>query len=109
METVNHPKHYTECSIECIDAMYIAYGWVAVFDFCKCNAFKYLWRFKNKNGLEDLKKSRWYVNKAMSLVSNELDYGGVKDVLSLQTMIEKYEKEYADSMAFRGDKTDDKT
>lgn len=28
------------------------------------NTFKYIWRFKNKNGLEDIKKARWYVTKA---------------------------------------------
>ena len=30
--------------------------------FCLCNAFKYLWRYKNKNGAEDIKKARWYLD-----------------------------------------------
>jgi hypothetical protein len=27
------------------------------------NITKYLWRFKQKNGVEDLKKAQWYLNK----------------------------------------------
>lgn len=66
-ENVNHPNHYTECSLECIEAMEIAYGVNAVLDFCICNAFKYVWRYKNKNGKEDLKKAQWYCDYGMTL------------------------------------------
>lgn len=90
MDNVNHPQHYTECSIECIDAMYVAYGWKAVFDFCKCNAFKYLWRFKNKNGLEDINKAKWYCKEAVCIVPPEVDYEGLKEIYRLQHMIDKY-------------------
>lgn len=62
-DPVNHPAHYTSGSIECIDAMQAAFGDEAVKDFCLCNAFKYLWRHRNKNGVEDLKKARWYLNR----------------------------------------------
>lgn len=66
---VNHPIHYADtCSIECIDAMVIAFGRESVIEFCKINAFKYLWRFKNKNGLEDLNKAQWYINKCKELM-----------------------------------------
>lgn len=68
---VNNPKHYTDSSIECIDAMEAAYGIEAVKWFCVCNAFKYQWRFKKKNGVEDLKKSQWYQNKYIELSSKE--------------------------------------
>lgn len=68
-DNVNHPSHYTnsENGIECIDAMIAAYGKEAVMSFCKCNAFKYQWRFDKKNGDEDLKKAQWYQNKYMEL------------------------------------------
>lgn len=67
-DNVNHPEHYANsCSLECIDAMLIAYGEQAVYDFCICNAFKYLWRHKNKNGLEDLCKADWYIKKAKEI------------------------------------------
>ena len=66
-DVVDNPKHYTDSSIECIDAMEAAYGTEAVKWFCICNAFKYQWRFNKKNGTEDLKKAQWYVNKYMEL------------------------------------------
>lgn len=68
-DNVNHPKHYEGAtSIECIEAMIVAFGKQAVYDFCKCNASKYVWRYQNKNGKEDLEKAQWYVNKAKTLI-----------------------------------------
>ena len=60
---VEHPSHYTQGGIECIDAMESAFGKEAVKDICICNAFKYIWRFKSKNGTEDIDKAVWYLNK----------------------------------------------
>lgn len=62
-DNVNHPPHYnssqakcSECGkqIECIDV-------TRHMNFNIGNAVKYLWRFVHKNGLEDLKKARWYL------------------------------------------------
>ena len=62
---VDHPRHYEkQCSMECIDSMEIAFGTEAVINFCKGNAYKYLWRFKNKHGREDLEKAMWYCTYA---------------------------------------------
>nr|DAT58945.1 MAG TPA: nucelotide kinase [Caudoviricetes sp.] len=62
-DNVNNPKHYAgTCSLECIDIMEVILGEEAVKHFCLGNAFKYLWRYKNKNGEEDLKKAEWYLN-----------------------------------------------
>ena len=66
-DNVNHPSHYTQGKIECIDAMVSAYGTEAVIWFCMCNAFKYLWRFNKKNGREDILKCQWYQNKMVEL------------------------------------------
>lgn len=66
-DPVNHPSHYTQGNIECIDAMQAAYGKESVMHFCKCNAFKYQWRFDKKNGEEDIKKAQWYQNKFLEL------------------------------------------
>lgn len=66
-DPVNHPSHYTQGNIECIDAMKAAYGKESVMHFCKCNAFKYQWRFDKKNGEEDIKKAQWYQNKFLEL------------------------------------------
>ena len=68
IDNVNHPKHYEgSTSLECIEAMELAFGRQAVTDFCKCNAFKYVWRYKHKNGQEDLDEALWYCNKAIEL------------------------------------------
>ena len=66
----NHPPHYNNGSIECIDAMVSALGVDTVADFCICNALKYIWRHRNKNGEEDIDKALWYLNKY-----KELEYG----------------------------------
>lgn len=62
-DNVNHPKHYNnspahcECGrrIECIDV-------TRHMGFNLGNAVKYIWRYADKNGLEDLKKAAWYLN-----------------------------------------------
>ncbi len=64
---VDHPTHYNQGGIECIDAMEAAYGTEVVIAFCMCNAFKYQWRFNSKNGREDILKSQWYQNKMIEL------------------------------------------
>lgn len=67
-DNINHPSHYeSSTSLECIEAMEIAFGRQAVIDFCKCNAFKYIWRYKHKNGKEDLEKALWYCDKTIIL------------------------------------------
>lgn len=68
-----HPAHYNQGNIECIDAMQSAFGDEAVFDFCLLNAFKYLWRCREKGTMkQDLEKARWYIAKAEE-VANETD------------------------------------
>lgn len=66
-DNVNHPNHYTHGGIECIDAMESAFGIDWVQHFCACNAFKYVFRFLHKNGLEDIDKALWYLNKYKDL------------------------------------------
>lgn len=66
-DSVNHPDHYNKGDIECIDAMLAAAGTEATKNFCQLSCFKYLWRFKHKNGVEDLKKAEWYLKKLIEL------------------------------------------
>lgn len=68
---VAHPSHYNQGGIECIDAMVAAYGKEAVEDFCLLNAFKYVWRNRDKNGFEDIDKAIWYLNKIKELCVDE--------------------------------------
>lgn len=63
-DNVNHPSHYTQGGIECIDAIKAAtVGLTGIEAVCTGNAIKYLWRWKFKNGIEDLKKTQWYINR----------------------------------------------
>jgi len=67
-DVVNHPAHYADsCSLECIDVMEAMFGKENTHNYCLQNAFKYMWRWKNKNGREDLDKASWYANKAIEL------------------------------------------
>lgn len=66
-DNVNHPSHYETGNFECIDVMIETQGKEAVMDFCVCNAFKYIYRHNNKNGIEDIKKAKWYLDKYIEL------------------------------------------
>lgn len=66
-DLVNHPSHYETGKFECIEVMEEALGRDMVKGFCIGNAFKYLYRAKRKNGLEDMKKARWYLDKVISM------------------------------------------
>lgn len=66
-DMVNHPSHYTQGGIECIDALEAATsGLTGIEAVCTANAIKYLWRWKQKNGIEDLEKARWYINRMIA-------------------------------------------
>ena len=71
VDMVNHPSHYTQGGIECIDALKAATvsksGIEAV---CTANAIKYLWRYEEKNGIEDVKKARWYIDRLIKELEN---------------------------------------
>lgn len=63
-DAVNHPAHYTAGQIECIDALESATtGLCGIEAICTANAIKYLWRWKLKNGVQDLEKAKWYIDK----------------------------------------------
>ena len=69
-DPVNHPAHYTAGGIECIDAIAAALtcqkdpmqAWLTG------QVLKYLWRWPLKNGLEDLEKARWYLDRLIEKV-----------------------------------------
>jgi len=66
-DLVNHPPHYNKGKVECIDAIESAvsdlHGIEAV---CTANAIKYLYRWKAKDGVESLKKARWYLDRLIN-------------------------------------------
>ena len=67
-DNVNSPSHYTNGNIECITGIEASFDTAAEFaGYCKGNVMKYLWRYKRKNGIEDLRKARWYLNKLIEV------------------------------------------
>jgi len=72
-DPVNHPNHYTQGGIECIDALEAATihlaGWKATLTY---QVMKYLWRWDGKGKpLEDLKKARFYLDRLIAKVEKE--------------------------------------
>ena len=64
IDNVNHPSHYTQGSIECIDALKAAtVGKTGIEAVCVANVIKYCWRYEEKKGLEDVKKAQFYINR----------------------------------------------
>lgn len=60
-DNVTKPKHYNEhpSGVECIQI-------TEHMNFCLGNAIKYLWRADLKNGVEDLKKAVWYIQREIA-------------------------------------------
>lgn len=61
-DMVNSPPHYNKAGIECIDAIRAATGDGYEY-YLQGNIMKYLWRYRYKNGIEDLQKAQWYLDK----------------------------------------------
>lgn len=73
-DAVNHPSHYCTGGIECIDVIKAtSQGMDGIEAFCHGNAMKYLFRWKQKNGMEDLKKARWYIDKLIEIQENSVN------------------------------------
>ena len=68
-DNVNHPSHYTNGEVECIDAIKSAASGAdvnAYGGYLWLNTFKYIFRWPHKNGIEDLKKAQWYLNRLIN-------------------------------------------
>ncbi|BET21231.1 DUF3310 domain-containing protein [Solobacterium moorei] len=66
-EQVNHPNHYNQGQFECIAVMESIYGIKATMNFCLLCAFKYIWRTNDKDGIQDIDKAIWYLQKYKEL------------------------------------------
>lgn len=72
-DMVNHPSHYiSENGLEVID---VIEAFVANLKGIEAtdtgNIIKYICRWKEKNGIEDLKKARWYLNHLIECVEKD--------------------------------------
>ena len=57
---VHSPAHYNQGHTECIDAIEAMLSQEEYIGYLRGNSMKYRWRFRYKNGLEDLNKAEWY-------------------------------------------------
>ena len=72
LDMVNSPAHYNKSGIETIDII------ESVTDdgfesYLQGNILKYLCRYKYKNGVEDLEKARWYLNRLIKTIGENKD------------------------------------
>jgi hypothetical protein len=63
-----NPQHYQKGGVECIDAIEASMTEEAFKGFLKGNCIKYLYRYENKNGTEDLKKAQWYLSRLLTVL-----------------------------------------
>lgn len=69
-DAVERPAHYVKGAVECIDAVDAA---ISDLDgpeaHYTASAIQYLWRWKQKGGVEDLQKAKWYLNRLIETAS----------------------------------------
>jgi hypothetical protein len=76
VDPVKFPAHYNQGDIECIDALRSALGDEGFVGFCVGNVIKYLWRYRHKGGVEDLRKAEEYLQWSIA-VAGRSDPGGM--------------------------------
>ena len=98
-DNVNKPKHYTQGNVECIDAIESATtGLTGIVAVCVANIIKYVWRFGRKNGIEDLDKADYYLQRARTLLRKEetkiksTAFEGLQEELEMNQKLEEQKK-----------------
>lgn len=74
---VNHPSHYTQGGVECIEAIKASMPTEGFQDYCKGNVMKYIWRWREKGGVEDLEKARVYLSWLIGSANAERRKDGI--------------------------------
>lgn len=81
LNIVNYPNHYGAGNgYQCIEAMLQTFGRKATMDFCKLNAFKYIWRSDHKNKeSQDLEKAKRYLEywEVLNKMNEDTDINGL--------------------------------
>ena len=75
-DLVNSPSHYTQGSVECADVIEDAIKGApkSIYGFAHSNALKYLLRLWYKEDpLRDAKKAKWYLERLISKLEQEVD------------------------------------
>lgn len=71
VDVVNKPAHYRQGGVECIEAIEASMSREEFQGYLKGNLEKYIWRYRHKNGIEDLRKARWYLDRLIASVEAE--------------------------------------
>ena len=69
-DMVNSPPHYNKAGIETIDAIMAATDEGSEY-YLQGNIIKYVWRYRYKNGVEDLEKAQWYLSELIDELKND--------------------------------------
>lgn len=78
-DEVNHPAHYTQGGVECIDALDAAVVNCPPDEaICVANVIKYVWRYTGKTPVQSLKKARWYLDRLIRKVESRYANGGAR-------------------------------
>lgn len=70
MNKVDHPTHYNAGGIECIEAIKASMKQDEFEGYLKGNCIKYLWRYRDKGGLESLLKCQWYLDRLITEIDD---------------------------------------
>ncbi len=71
-DPVDHPSHYSQGPIECIEAIQSALGLEGFKDFLRGQVIRYIWRGPHKeNYMEDIKKARWYIERLITILNSQ--------------------------------------
>jgi hypothetical protein len=75
VDYVHQPPHYTQGSVECIDAIEAALTKEEFIGFLKGTTIRYIWRLTLKfNPFEDIEKALWYAGRLRARLAPK-DYG----------------------------------
>ena len=69
-DVVNKPEHYRQGGLECIEAIEASMSREEFQGYLKGNIEKYVWRYRYKNGVQDLHKARWYLDRLILALEN---------------------------------------
>lgn len=67
LDIINNPNHYHKNGIDVIKFAELQFSKEELKGFFRINALKYITRFDRKNGIEDLKKGLFYLNKLLEM------------------------------------------
>ena len=81
-----NPNHYKQGGIESIDAIKAFMDEKAFKGFLKGNCQKYLFRYEQKNGLEDLKKCQWYLERLIGVLEEEQRFSSYEEIKNIKSV-----------------------